>query len=397
MPRRSGNTSGLRRVGLLTYHRSVNDGSIMQAYSLYQLLRRELPGAQIEIIDYMLGSLHERHRRLALYAHRPPFLNPRYIWSYLNQKSFLNSHCRLSGRRLVSDDYDEAQRFISAQGYDAIVMGSDNAWELGRAPLPPNAFFRPSATIPSFAFAPSADPAPVAGSPWVTGDKASLLKSQLDDFQIITARDDATRDFLGLLGLDSDRVGQLPDPTLLTDFSEHLAKPDRLGGGNQPLAALAAAPQLARKLHDHLRGANFEIVSLMGARQLEGAIAAPMLSTIQQRLGMYPFFDLTITDRFHMSIFALKHGRGPVIFLEDENRWPDANSKGRDLLTRLGLESMVWRVNDKDCSADKLRGLLDTWPTVSIDLADRLKALRNEAASTGYYGIIPALKKIIEA
>jgi|GEM_PF-962221 len=395
MTRRFAHPDGSRRIGLLTYHRSVNDGSIMQAYSLYQLLRRELPGARIEIIDYMLGSLHERHRRLALYAHRPPFLNPRYIWSYLNQRAFLRSHCGFSKDSFVSDDYASAQRFIDAQGYDAIVMGSDNAWELGRPPAPPNVFFKPSAHTPSFAFAPSADPAPVAGSPWVAGDKAAQIRALIDDFRIITVRDDATRDFLHLAGVSPERVGQLPDPTLLWDFGEQLDKPASLGSGSKPLAALAASPGLARKLQRHLHSASYEVVSLMGARQLGTAISAPMSSTIQQRLGMYPFFDLTMTDRFHMSIFALKHGRGPVIFVEDEDRWPNANSKGRDLLTRLGLEAMVWRVSEGNCSPEDLHDRLRAWPEVSKGLSRRLAGLREEAARTGYFGIIPALKEII--
>ena len=62
------------RIGLLTYHRSVNDGSIMQAWCLYQLLQRELPGARVEIVDYMPSSLYRRHVRLALYDLHPPFL-----------------------------------------------------------------------------------------------------------------------------------------------------------------------------------------------------------------------------------------------------------------------------------------------------------------------------------
>ncbi len=386
----------MRRVGLLTYHRSVNDGSIMQAYCLCNLLQRELPGTQIEIVDYMPAALHRRHQRLALYGYRPPFFNPRYVWSYSNQTAFLRRHCRFSAERLVSDDLDEAHRFIAAQGYDAMVTGSDNSWEIEGILAPPNAYFRPTPGVPTFAFAPSADPAPHADSPWCRGAKAAELRRGLEAFEVITVRDEGTREFLHALGIAQGRIGHLPDPTLLWDFGEHLERPARLGSGRKPLAALAAATLgIARPMHRHLLDAGFECLSLMGARQLKGGIAPARFATIQQRLGMYPFFDATITDRFHMSIFALKHGRGPVVFLEDATRWPRPNSKARDLLTRLGLEEMVWRLDERGVSPDKLRELLAAWPRVSRGLPARLAALREGAEKTGYFGIVPALKGIV--
>lgn len=386
----------MRRIGLLTYHRSVNDGSIMQAYSLYSLLQRQLPGTRIEILDYMPTALHRRHQRLALYDFRLPFFNPRYVWSYSNQTAFLRRHCRFSADRLVSDNLDQAHRFIAAQGYDAVVMGSDNTWELDGNPAPPNAYFKPTPGVPTLAFAPSADPVPDAHSSWCSGAKAMELRRGVEAFEVITVRDEATREFLHALGVAPGRVSYLPDPTLLWDFSEHLERPTRLGSGLKPLAALAAATLgIARAIHRHLVDAGFEFVSLMGARQLKGAIAPPRFATIQQRLGMYTFFDATITDRFHMSIFALKHARGPVVFLEDAARWPRANSKGRDLLTRLGLEEMVWRLDARGVSPDRLHELLEAWPRVSQNLPARLAALREGAEKTGYSGVLPALKHFV--
>lgn len=381
------------RIGLLTYHRSVNDGSIMQAYCLYQLLRRELPEALIEIIDYMPASLHRRHRRLALYDLRLPFFNPRYVWTYYNQNAFLRRHCSFSQERLISDNLKQAQSFIAALGYDAIVVGSDTAWELERLPEPPNAYYWPSSSVPTLAFAVSADPAPAADSRWYS--KATELKQALDSFAVITVRDNATRDFLQSLGITRSDIGYLPDPTILWDFGEHLSKQEWLGSGKRPLAALAASPRLARLLHPHLVDAGFQVVSLMGSRQLNGAISPPCFSTIQRRLGLYPSLDATITDRFHMSIFALKHGRGPVIFLEDAARWPQPNSKGRDLLTRLGLQEMVWRLDEHNVSPHKLHASLSAWPNASRGLAERIAVLREKAEATSFSGIVTTLKAIV--
>lgn len=381
------------RIGFLTYHRSVNDGSTMQAYSLYHLLQHELPDARIEIIDYLPASWHERHKRLALYDRRPPFFNPRYVWSYRNQQAFLRRHCRYSRARLVSDDLEEAQRFIESLDYDAIVVGSDTTWELERDPRPENAFFRPARGVPAVAFAISSDPVPADPRVWM--DKAATLRSAVDAFQVITVRDEATRGFVRSLGIAPERIGYLPDPTLLWDFSEHVGQQNGRGSGGRPRVALAAMPGLARALYPLLLEAGFEVVSLMGARQLPGVTSLPLFSTIQQRLGFYRTFDAVITDRFHMTIFSLKHGRGgPVIFLEDANRWPEPRSKGRDLLTRLGLSTMVWRLDEQHASQQELQSRLAAWPELSNGLPQRMAALREEARATEYSGVITALKAL---
>ena len=387
--------SRVPRIGLLTYHRSVNDGSIIQAWCLYQLLQRALPEARIEIIDYMPMSLHRRHVRLALYGSRPPFFNPRYLWSYRNQQWFLSRWCRFSSRRFVSDDLVQAQEFIGGLDYDAVVTGSDTIWEIERHPRPPNAYFRPCTTTPTFAFAASADPVPgPQGSCYA--DPVEVRRA-IECFDGITVRDEATRALLERLGIASDRISHLPDPTLLVDFSQHLGTPRLPGAGARPLSALAGSPTLARALLPLIVKAGFQVVSLMGSRQLNGVLSLPTFSTIGERLGLYPSIDLTITDRFHMTIFALKHGRGPVIFLEDTSRWPEPASKGRDLLTRLGLQEMVWRIDDKDVDEARLAAMLDAWPLAAQGLRERLARLRINAEADDYGGIGTALRAIVDA
>lgn len=380
------------RIGLLTYHRSVNDGSIMQAYCLYQLLSREFPDALVEIIDYIPASLHRRHMRLALYNFRPPFFNPRYVWTYFNQTAFLRRACRLSSKRLISDDLAKTQRFIAALEYDAIVVGSDNAWELDRIPQPPNAYYRPSLTVPTFAFAVSADP--VVGTRMIPSQGLAALRSALEAFRVITVRDQATHALLESMGIAAERIGYLPDPTLLWDFRRHLGKRVLSKPGVRPRAGLAVSPRVARLLQPHLMAAGFDVVSLMGSRQLKGAISPPSFSRIEDRLALYASLDAMFSDRFHMSIFALKHGCGPVVFLEDSARWQQPNSKGRDLLTRLGLGEMVWRIDDDNVSANAVQTLLATWPRVSPGLAQRIDALRLEAEATSLSGLSTALQDI---
>lgn len=45
------------KIGILTFHQSVNNGAVMQAYSLSKRLKKEYPEAEVEIIDYRRESV----------------------------------------------------------------------------------------------------------------------------------------------------------------------------------------------------------------------------------------------------------------------------------------------------------------------------------------------------
>jgi hypothetical protein len=47
-----------KKIGLITFHRSTNFGSCLQAFALYKKI--EMMGYQCEIIDYRCPAIEER-------------------------------------------------------------------------------------------------------------------------------------------------------------------------------------------------------------------------------------------------------------------------------------------------------------------------------------------------
>ena len=45
------------KIGILTFHQSVNNGAVMQAYSLSKRLKSEYPNDEIEIINNRVHEL----------------------------------------------------------------------------------------------------------------------------------------------------------------------------------------------------------------------------------------------------------------------------------------------------------------------------------------------------
>ena len=62
------------RIGILTFHRSINYGAFMQSYALSQTLKKRYPEHSVEIIDFEYLWKHNRYKKT---SKLPPF-----SWEY---------------------------------------------------------------------------------------------------------------------------------------------------------------------------------------------------------------------------------------------------------------------------------------------------------------------------
>lgn len=51
------------RIGILTFHRSVNSGAVMQCYSLCKRLQKEFPEVKVGVNDYHMPKIQESYDR----------------------------------------------------------------------------------------------------------------------------------------------------------------------------------------------------------------------------------------------------------------------------------------------------------------------------------------------
>lgn len=368
------------KIGILTYHRVANDGSTMQTYCLQRLLTARLPGAHVEVIDYYPAALRQRNRR-ALFRRRPPFIDTATWRVQADRRRFMSEHSLLSSATHVTDDLGEARAFVERQRYDAIVVGSDTVWELrhnpNAAPPPPHIYFLPGVGgAKKVAFAVSADP--VGATPGFPRDELGQIRAYVEAFDFLSVRDAATRRLLCEVGVDESQLHLLPDPTLLWDFSSVVqplhgfSKPEKLAG------VACASGALAAQVATQLRSLGYAVANLLGHHG-PGQRIFPSRLTLEQRVSRFGLLDLMVTDRFHGSIFALVQGEAPVVFVEDPQKWPQPNSKGRDLFRRLGLEPMVWRPEERAAPPPLIPSMLSTWEDLRPHVRGCLGALRTEA------------------
>ena len=373
----------MRKIGILTIHHHENDGSVMQAWSLQQLLTETLPEWEVSILDiYPTGHAIDTKQivkqlltgKIGL---RQALGSIRRLRSY---ERFYRARYRHASRALVTNSTTDVADYLVKNGFDAVVAGSDTLWELGNRwcglPAPPNYYFLPGIGRPikKIAYAISADPLP----PEIPRDvDVSGVKEAIEDFDYISLRDETTRQFVTALGVDPERLNFMPDPTIAFDFSAHIPDTKLPTPKEQTVCLAITDPERRIAVAEEVRKAGFAVANMVGSLEQANWDKAGALE-VEQRLGVYKNIALLITDRFHSSIFTLKLNgcRTPILFLEDGKKWPLANSKGRDLFRRLGLEAFVIRPDETAVAQDLIRQTLGGWNAqVSAVAIERLRAL----------------------
>ena len=186
------------KIGILTFHREVNDGSVLQAYCLHQLLSQQFPDDQVEIIDYQPRYVRRKRQCFRL-SKRPPFysFNKSKYFKKKSLDTFLKEKLNLSKPLKLSDDCHDSVQALEARGYDAIVVGSDTVWDTrpyAGAPRAPNLFFLPGMnSARKISFAASMDK---GGPRHVSGPIWRELIHYISTYDYISVRDLATFQYL---------------------------------------------------------------------------------------------------------------------------------------------------------------------------------------------------------
>lgn len=372
------------KIGILTYHRSVNDGAVLQAYCVHKIFKELFPAAEIEIIDYRPWRMEFMELKRLVTVRRLK-INFDQIRKYSVVRSFLkNQGIKFSNKSFTSDNTYKSIEFIANQKYDLIVCGSDTIWEMrddGNVPAPPNVFFLPGLkNVKKIAFAASSDPVNLE-HPFIETLKPSNngVKDAISNFDLVYVRDSATKDLIkNTIGIE-ENIYRIPDPSLLCDFDEIVEDSNLSKDNNNKVASIALSSDKLRSRFTKLfKNKGYKVFNLLGT-SVEGQIQLKG-NTVEERMANLKLHDILITDRFHGSILSFKLNHKPVIFIEDSTKWHDRNSKGRDLFESLGFEEFVVRTKgDFNLEMDKIDKLIDKWGIQKELIPKRLEELRSKS------------------
>lgn len=305
----------MKKIGILTYIKEYSNlGTNMQSYCTLKAIQKVYPDSQVELINYSRWKPAMR-----------PYLSDISFHSLKNDyirikkyNRFFKKELTLSKNKLISSNLNKSIEFIKKQNYDAIYVGSDTLLELKRARKDELTAYWLDNTIDSKKFFIAVSSNNVTFEDLSDKQKNKIQKT-IDGFSLLGVRDEPTFRLLSYFTSNRDkRLQIIPDPTFTYDIDynsvEQYIKSKKLLF-NKPIVCLHLLrdTKWAFDLSNYFRKEGFIIASFRPAYYAD--IIFTDLSPFEQ-MGIYKYFSLVITHRFHDSIFCFKNFT-PVIFFPE--------------------------------------------------------------------------------
>jgi hypothetical protein len=330
------------KIGILTYFtdppyfNDINPGMNLQAYSVYMTLKKNYPDSKIEFIRY-----HSWFSLWRIYLNGITWKTFKQdivqFWKYFKFSKSLP----ISKKALISRNPKKFIKFINSINYDAIYVGSDTILELHRV----NAdeitayWLSNSIKVNKFMIAASARNVSFNHLTFVQKEK---LKLSINSFNMLGVRDTATFQLIhNFVEKNDPRLKIIPDPTFNYDIDylpvNNYIKNIGLLKSGKPIICfhLLKTSFFASELAERFRNDGFVIVSFRPAKYADFILKD--LSPIEYA-GIFKFFSLTFTHRFHDSIFSIKN-LCPVVTFHPSSQYQNENghSKHSSLMDSFGL------------------------------------------------------------
>ena len=363
-----------KKIGILTYHRSINYGAVMQAYSLCKRLKRDFPECHVEIIDYCSersNILYSRSLKNCIKAivHAPDIAQKkqftkhalRYIAGKITNKKdsslteLFAKHLEnmvLSDKKIVTDNTDLFFDKINGE-YDAIVVGSDAVfnWYIRKFPNP--YFLHDDFGGYKFSYAASSYGLEYKS---ITEEQKRYIKESWDSFDYIGVRDIPTEEFVKYVNPELEPRHNC-DPTVFLDLDgipvsdKEVIKrlTDKGIDTNKPIIGIMGLDWIG-KIVKAAVGDRFQIVSVFK----DNKYADFFLDNIPPFFWakVFKFFDVTFTHFFHGNLLSLVNTT-PTIVVEKKNAYNiNYNSKIRDFMQRIDLLDLCFFEDQVDAETD---------------------------------------------
>jgi len=329
----------LNKIGILTYHANYNYGACLQAYALQTVIKRFQ--SDCEIIDFQPASLdyfapiskrstHPKEviKNITRIPYRDNLMERQEKFD-----AFVNTNLELSSRYST-----EAEVVAHAAGYDCIVCGSDQIWNLDG---------RISSRVYYLNFPKEQRRVAYASSfgDWIheVPKHESEVFPWIETFDALSMREETGVDYLRENGFDCQFV---LDPTLLltsTDFDHIL------------LETKTEEPYVLLFSYSGAKNA-IEITKKLSVKLDAKAICIvppprTMFSGIERKLDVGPreFLSLiknakcVVTDSFHGTILSIQYKK-PFISVDTGG----LDTRRRPLLRQLGLDNHFLAPNEID-------------------------------------------------
>lgn len=333
----------MKKILIITYSREVNPGTFLQAYGVQYVFHQLYPDAQIDLIKHKrMYSIAAEKKNSTGKESKLTFIKAkvRAIPRRLKYELAYRTKFHLTEQEFDFFDYDDVEFKAFAEGYDLIIVGSDtiliNLEKNGHYGL----MWLRGIDTQKILFAASAAPANFE----LNEQQKKDLYVSFSTFKLLGVRDEVTehllRDDIGM----GDKVYTQYDPTYLipeTEFSlpflirrklENIRKRQKIALVN---FSVTGCP-FKKEMTEFLKSQGYYTISTLYNKWADCNLMS--LSPFGWAT-MFRYVDLTVTERFHDSVFTLRNGK-PVVAIDwNSGRFSkDGFSKTQNLLALYALD-----------------------------------------------------------
>lgn len=337
----------MKNVGIITFHRALNYGSVMQAYALQAKIRELYPDYSVETIDYYppnidkirgifvpVKSVRNIVRNLIAFLYYPSFANRKKSFD-----NFLAKHTTIGSKKY--NDKDNMEDLD--EKYDILIAGSDQIWNNNTRDFSLKYFFPDAKKARCISYAPS------VGNGTFKRDKNEDIYIALNKFSHISVREKSGAEKLGKF-LDRDNIPVVIDPTLLiqkeqyeTFASEHVSRKKYIF-----MYSIKMQDKFLKAVREISDKTGLPVVTMFSGhssfRAYSYGIEISKHSAPEDFPALIRDAEFVLTDSFHGTAFS-------VIYRKQFYAFVDKNEKIRDaridtLLTKIGLEDRILFFDD---------------------------------------------------
>ena len=369
----------MARIGILTFHRSINYGAFMQSLALSREIARRHPDCSVEVIDYSSAKMERNYRvKFDKYCIKHPTL----FFERLKRKKVFRRSLRylpLSKKTMISDECGEVFDFIK-DNYDVVVVGSDAVWNWIKRGFPNPYIMDFDLPVIRMSYAASAFG---MGPEHVTPERADLFGRALSGYRFITVRDDYTSELVKSCAPNVTPY-TVCDPTAFLDleyvlsllghtresYKDYIYKKYRIPTDTRLICAMGSSRAIIGRIKKKYR-ATHRVISVFSNTGEEDYNAYD-LDPLEWSL-LFSLCDLTVTNFFHGTMLSLRNNTPALII--DHTAF-GASYKGK-------LQDVCERTDLSDCFFKLAEARENGWNDVfarACDIIDNNSAYRERVA-----------------
>ena len=321
------------KIGIITFHRAENYGSVLQAYALNAYIRYVQPDAEVEEIDYESDAQHDLYRILekpkSLMSVARLFHSIVYYRALKRKKEkftdFINHYIPLS--KIHGNITEEVMKEYAAQ-YDIIICGSDQIWNIHCADSNDFYFLSfASAHTKKVAYAPS------LGLDYFSSDEKRIMAKRIGHFDFLSARESSGAAIIS--SITGKNVTTVCDPVLLFSVKDWIKLSHSIKSIEQPyilcyfIGNISGMRQFAKKVK-HDTGISKVIIIMKNLRDIGAGYSTRYDTGPIEFLNLIENASYVITDSFHATCFSLLFHTKFWVFVE-----PDSTTKPNSRIVNI--------------------------------------------------------------